>query len=76
MSMTGLDVFDTTLQKTHLWLNEIMTELGWEDNRNDERIDREEVVRAVFCVLSRRITEGEISDVKHLLPTALRELWP
>jgi len=44
--------------------------------RNDERIDPEEVVRAVFRVLSRRITEGEISDVKHLLPAALRELWP
>jgi uncharacterized protein (DUF2267 family) len=142
MSTTGLDVFDTTLQKTHLWLNEIMTELGWEDNRhwaylalrtvlhtlrdhltveeamhlgaqlpmlirgfyyegwtltgkpvkerrkeeflahirhafrNDERIDPEEVVRAVFRVLSRRVTEGEISDVKHLLPAALRDLWP
>ena len=44
--------------------------------RNDERIDLEQVVRAVFRVLSQRVTAGEISDVKHLLPAALRELWP
>jgi len=31
-------------------------------------------VRAVFRVLSQRVTAGEISDVKHLLPAALREL--
>jgi len=44
--------------------------------RDDERIDPEKVVRTVFRVLSRRITEGEIADVKHQLPAALRELWP
>lgn len=142
MSITGVEAFDTTLQKTHIWLNEVVTELGWEDNRhwaylalrsvlhtlrdhltveeamdlgaqlpmlirgfyyegwtlsgkpvkerhkeqflapvqqafrNDERIDPEKVVRAVFMVLSQHITAGEISDVKHLLPAALQELWP
>lgn len=43
--------------------------------RNDESVGPEEIVRAVFKVLSRRITEGEIEDVKHLLPSELRELW-
>ena len=142
MSTTGVAVFDTTLQKTHLWPNELMADLGWEDNRHwaylalrtvlhtlrdhltveeavhlgaqlpmlirgfyydgwtltgtpvkarrkaevlapitqafrhDERIDPEQVVRAVFRVLSQRITAGEIADVTHLLPAALRELWP
>ena len=28
---TGLDVFDTTIQKTNLWLKDLMWELGWED---------------------------------------------
>jgi uncharacterized protein (DUF2267 family) len=28
MSATGLDVFDKTLQITHIWLDEIMEELG------------------------------------------------
>lgn len=44
--------------------------------RNDERIDPEQVIRAVFRVLSQRVTAGEISDVKNQLPTALGELWP
>ena len=142
MSATGLDVFDTTLQKTHLWLNEIMTELACEGDRkaayvalrsvlhalrdhltieeatdlgaqlpmlirgvyyegwtltgkpvkerqkeaflahirhafNDsETINVENVARAVFRVLSSHITAGEIGNVKHLLPAALRTLWP
>ena len=31
MSMTGLEVFDTTLQKTNEWLDEIMDELALQD---------------------------------------------
>ncbi|ALA18683.1 DUF2267 domain-containing protein [Chelatococcus daeguensis] len=33
MSATGLDVFDKTLQTTHIWLNEITNDLG-----PDERV--------------------------------------
>jgi len=141
MSTTGLEVFDTTLQKTNVWLNDVMYELGWEDERpraylalrtvlhalrdrltveeamhlgaqlpmlirgfysegwtlsdkplkerhkvdflahvkhafrNDERMDPEQIARGVFRVLARRISEGEIEDIKHLLPAELRELW-
>ena len=28
MSMTGLDVFDTTIHKTNTWLNDLAQELG------------------------------------------------
>ncbi len=28
MSATGLDVFDKTLETTHIWLNEICDDLG------------------------------------------------
>ena len=31
MSMTGLDVFDMTVQQTNIWLKDIMQELGWAD---------------------------------------------
>jgi uncharacterized protein (DUF2267 family) len=34
------------------------------------------VARGVFAVLEKRVTEGEIEDVKQVLPTQLRELWP
>lgn len=140
MSMTGLEVFDTTLQKTNEWLHEIMDELaieerhaayvalrgtlhvlrdrlpleeaahlgaqlpmlvrgfyyeGWRPVREPVKIHREEfvlrveeqltggleedaeaVVRAVFQVLSRKISRGEIEQVEQTLPNDLRDLWP
>jgi uncharacterized protein (DUF2267 family) len=30
----------------------------------------------VFKMLSRRITEGEIEDIKQIMPPELRDLWP
>jgi uncharacterized protein (DUF2267 family) len=41
-----------------------------------ENIDAEKIVRGVFKMLSRRITEGEIEDIKHIMPPELRQLWP
>jgi uncharacterized protein (DUF2267 family) len=31
MSATGIPAFDNTLQKTQIWLNDIMEALGWQD---------------------------------------------
>jgi uncharacterized protein (DUF2267 family) len=141
MSTTHHELFSNTLQKTHLWLKDLMEELWWEDQhraylalratlhalrdrltveeavhlgaqlpmlirgfyyegwspagkpvkeRHKEEffthvkeyfpreadIDAEKVVRAVFTVLAKRITEGEIEDIKHILPPELRDLWP
>src|SRR5918994_1986375 len=141
MSMTGLEVFDTTVHKTNRWLKELMQEIHRDDRRKaylalratlhalrdrltveevaqlgaqlpmlirgfyyegwdptgkplkerhkeeflarieeqfsgDDRADAEQVARAVFSVLSDRVTEGEIEDVKHVLPAELRDLWP
>ena len=138
--MTGLDVFDTTVHKTHAWLHDIMQELGWQDRhkaylalrttlhalrdrlsveetaqlgaqlpmlirglyyegwnptgkpekvrhktaflapirdhfRDDWQVDPEEVARAVLKVLTQHVSEGEIADIKHCLPTELRALW-
>ena len=44
--------------------------------RGREEADPEAVARAVFTVLARHVSEGEIEDVKHILPKKLRELWP
>jgi uncharacterized protein (DUF2267 family) len=141
MTATGLDVFDTTIQKTHSWLDDIMHVGGWPDRqsayralratlhalrdrliidevaqlgaqlpmlirglyyegwdpskkglkerhpeqflarierelRDDGRFDPEWVARSVFEVLAMRVSQGEIEDVKHLLPERLRHLWP
>jgi len=39
-------------------------------------LDPEDAVRAVFAVLADRVSEGEIDDVTHVLPTSLNVLWP
>lgn len=141
MHATHLETFGHTLQVTHLWLKDLMEELGWDDQhkayvalkaalhtlrdrltiveaaqmgaqlpmlirgfyyegwtptgkpvkerhkdvfvahireylKDDEGIDPEQIIRAVFQVLARRITAGEIEDIKHILPPELRTLWP
>ena len=133
-------LFSKTLEKTHIWLTDLMRELGWEDEhkaytalrsvlhalrdrlsvaeaahlaaqlpmlvrgcyyegwnpsgkpvkerhqdeflahvksafRNSEGVDAEKVARAVFNVLARHISDGEIDDVKNILPEELRRLW-
>ena len=136
------DIFASTMQKTQVWLNDLMQELDWEqkphktylalrtvlqtlrdrltpeeavqlgaqlpmlvrgfyyegwtlkDKPHKERhkaeflehvreafprdvtVNPQQVVRAVFRVLQRNISPGEIDDVKHLMPKPLRELWP
>ena len=141
MSATGLKPFDTTLQLTNAWLNELMEELSWPQRerayhalravlhalrdrlpvgevaalgaqlpllvrgiydegwhpadkplkghrreqllaevgaafREDRDVDPERVARAVFQVLERHVTTGEVEGVKPLLPAELRALWP
>jgi uncharacterized protein (DUF2267 family) len=44
--------------------------------KGDDRIDPERVAHAVFMVLAKRVTDGEIEDVKHVLPAEIRDLWP
>lgn len=44
--------------------------------RNDKTVDPERVARAVFTVLAKRVSEGEIEDVKQILPAEIRDLWP
>lgn len=38
-------------------------------------IDPEKAVRCVFSVLEKRISKGEIRDVKNMLPKDIREIW-
>lgn len=39
-------------------------------------LDAENVARGVFRSLSKQVTQGEIDDVKHLLPSSFHTLWP
>ncbi len=140
MAATGIRGFDTTIEKTNVWLKEIMDEMGWKDReqaylslravlqtlrdrltveeaaelgaqlpmlirgfyfegwnpagkpikyrtkeeflwpirealRNDPEVNPEAVAHAVYRVLCHRISEGELSDIRNILPKALREMW-
>jgi len=44
--------------------------------RDDPRIFPEGLAWAVFTVLQRHVSAGEIQDVKHILPAEIRSLWP
>jgi uncharacterized protein (DUF2267 family) len=44
--------------------------------RGDNPIDPEAIARAVFALLAKRVSDGEIEDVKHVLPADIRHLWP
>jgi uncharacterized protein (DUF2267 family) len=36
----------------------------------------EKVIRAVFRLLDRKATEGEIQDIRRVLPSGMQDLWP
>lgn len=41
----------------------------------DPLMDTEQAVSAVFALLSAKVSAGEISDVRHVLPKDVRALW-
>jgi uncharacterized protein (DUF2267 family) len=43
---------------------------------DDRDVEPEQVARAVFRVLARHVSKGEVEGVKQLLPADLRALWP
>jgi uncharacterized protein (DUF2267 family) len=139
MSTTGLEIFDSSLQRTHIWLDEIITELGpdrsfawhvlgavlhairdripveliahfgaqlpliargllydqWSPGSQDKPartyeaflqqiqgamknarpVGPADAATAVFRVLSRHLTDGEIAKVQASLPEPIREIW-
>lgn len=44
--------------------------------RGSEPINAEIATRAVFGVLGRHVSPGEIEDVRDMLPKPIRHLWP
>lgn len=136
------EIFDSTLQKTQIWFNDLTTELDWQHRsqstylalrtvlhalrdrltveealhlgaqlpmlirgfyfegwkltdkphkerhiedflqhvtdafKDDPSVNARQVTRAVFKVLAKHVSAGEIEDVKGILPKELKELWP
>ena len=44
--------------------------------QDEAEVFAEEVVWAVFKMLQRHVSAGEIKDVKQILPAEIRSLWP
>jgi uncharacterized protein (DUF2267 family) len=70
MSATGLEVFDTTLQATHIWLDEIAERLGWNDRHKAYH-----ALRAVLHALRNRLPPNESVQLAAQMPMLLRGLY-
>lgn len=69
MSATGLEVFDKTLQTTHIWLDEIMAEVG-----PDRRLAWK-VLSSVLHVLRDRLPVGLAAHLGAQLPLLVRGVY-
>jgi uncharacterized protein (DUF2267 family) len=70
MTMTGLDVFDTTVHKTNVWLKDLMTELGWEDKHKAYL-----ALRVTLHALRDRLTIDEVAQLGAQLPMLMRGFY-
>ena len=52
MTDTHVDIIDRSVEKTHVWLNDLARELGSEDRQHAHR-----VLRAFFHALPRHVRE-------------------
>ncbi|HEX8975453.1 MAG TPA: hypothetical protein VF781_02980 [Solirubrobacteraceae bacterium] len=59
---TQVEILDRSVEKAHVWINDVAQELGSDDRHQAHR------------VLSRHISGGEARSVLHVLPAHLREL--
>ena len=55
---------------------EFLARIAQELQGADHVLDPELLARAVFAVLDKRITRGEVDRLKASLPEKIRELWP
>lgn len=70
MSATGLEVFDTTIQKTNGWLKELMEILD-----SDSRQEAYLVLRATLHALRDRLTIDETAQLAAQLPMLVRGFY-
>lgn len=70
MSMTGLEVFDTTVHKTNAWLKEVMQEI-----HRDDRRKAYDALRATLHALRDRLTVEEVAQLGAQLPMLIRGFY-
>ena len=70
MSATGLTVFDETLQKTNIWLADILQEMGWQGRQRAYH-----ALRAVLHTLRDRLPPNEAVQFAAELPLLVRGIY-
>ena len=70
MSTTGLKSFDSTVQLTNAWLNELAEEMGWRDHSRAYH-----ALRAVLQALRDRLTVEEVAALGAKLPMLVRGFY-
>src|SRR5258706_132244 len=70
MSATGLEVFDTTLQKTNRWLHDVMRLLDCNDRRRAYL-----ALRVTLHALRDRLTVEEVAQLAAQLPMLVRGFY-
>lgn len=70
MSGARLDVFDSTVQQTYAWLQDIMDETGWQDRQHAYL-----ALRGTLHALRDHLTVEEGADLSAQLPMLIRGLY-
>lgn len=69
-TMTGLSVFDSTVQKSNLWLNDIMDELNWNSRQRSYL-----ALRAVLHTLRSCLAVEDAAHFSAQLPMLIRGIF-
>jgi len=70
MTQTSLAAFDSTLQTTNIWLNDVLERLGWQDHHRAYH-----ALRAVFHALRDRLPVEQAAALAAQLPMLVRGFY-
>lgn len=70
MTQHGLAVFDSTVQTTHVWVNDVLRHLGWADEHRGYR-----ALRAVLHALRDRLPVNQVAALAAQLPLLVRGVY-
>jgi uncharacterized protein (DUF2267 family) len=70
MSATGIAAFDSTIQTTNVWLNDLMDRLGWQDKHRAYH-----ALRAVLHALRDRLPVDQAAALGAQLPMLVRGFY-
>lgn len=70
MSQTGVTAFDSSLQTTNIWFNDILDRLGWQDHQRAYH-----ALRAVLHALRDRLPLEQVTALAAQLPMLVRGFY-